>query len=109
MMIMQHKKMYNDMAVYAAKNSISIPDSIANDDISDYSDLKDKTGMEFDKKFMDVMVNDHKKVIDNLEDTGESNKYSQEIKSMASQTLPLVRPHYEKAKELQAKMEDKKM
>jgi len=108
MMIDDHKKMYAKNMDYAMKNNISIADTVARNDISGYNSLRDENGKEFDKKFMASMVDDHKMVIDKLEDVAKSDKYNAEIVSMASQALPAIRTHYDKAKDLQIKI-DKKM
>ncbi|MFN0047586.1 MAG: DUF4142 domain-containing protein [Cytophagales bacterium] len=106
-MIDQHKKMYGDNVIYAAANNISIPDTIAKGDISEYDNLTEKTGVDFDVKFVDVMVDDHKRLIDKLERASKNEKYTQEIKSMSAQALPLVRPHYQRAVELQDNLKKK--
>ncbi len=107
LMVDEHKKMYADNVNYAMKNNISIADTVARQDISGYENLRNENGNEFDKKFINTMVDDHKKLIDKLEDISKSDKYNQEINSMASQALPKVRMHYDKAKDIQAKFDNK--
>lgn len=108
MMVEHHTAMQNDVKIFASKKNISIPDTIAQNEISSFSALKDEVGNDFDKKYIDAMVDDHKKTIDKLEDVSKSDKYDQEVVSMAAQTLPKVRTHYDQAVSLQTILDNKK-
>ena len=108
MMIEQHKMLYSENADYAKKNNISYADTIAGNDISGYDALMKEKGSDFDKKYINTMVDDHKNTIDKFEEVSTSDKYSKEVASMATAALPKIRMHYDKAKNIQAMMENKK-
>ncbi len=63
-------------------------------------DLDTKTGDEFEKEFIDGMVDDHKKDIKNLEDAQKDLK-SQDVKDLVSEILPELKNHLEQATQIQ--------
>jgi putative membrane protein len=74
----------------------------------DYREFRDElsrlSGAEFDRKYIDRMVDDHEKAVNDLEDKAEGADNA-EIKSWASKTLPKVREHLEMAKRIQQTLE----
>jgi len=65
-----------------------------------YDDLKTKKGKDFDKKYTDLMVSDHKEDIEAFRKESSEGKESS-LKAFASKTLPTLEHHLhesEKAK-----------
>ena len=62
------------------------------------------SGREFDKKYIDQMVEDHQKTVDALENKAE-NANNAGVKQWASKTLPKVQQHLERAKTIQETLE----
>ena len=64
------------------------------------NDLKKKSGRDFDKAYMDMMVSDHKDDISLFEDNSNSAKDG-DVKSFAAKTLPVLRTHLDSAQAVQ--------
>lgn len=56
------------------------------------ADLQTKSGAEFDKDYVDVMVKDHKKAVDLFEKASKDAKDA-EMKAFATETLPTLKSH----------------
>ena len=63
-------------------------------------DLEGKTGADFDRAYIDMMVADHEKTVALCEDAAQ-NAASEEARSLAANALPKLREHLERARELQ--------
>ena len=62
--------------------------------------LSQLEGAAFDRAYMDAMVDDHEDAVDALEDkAGDAGEHA-DVKAWASKTLPEVRQHLERAREL---------
>jgi putative membrane protein len=71
----------------------------ARDDHKDaVDDLKDVSGRDFDKKYIDRMIDDHEKAVNDLE--RKAGNGSTEVRQWASTTLPKVQQHLDQAKTL---------
>lgn len=60
--------------------------------------LGKKTGTEFDKAYLEMMIKDHEEAIDLF--TEASDDKNQTIKTFAADNLPMLQMHLDKAKEL---------
>lgn len=88
-------------AQLAAANAENRPaaDTDARDDHKDaLEDLQGLSGREFDRKYMDLMVDHHEKAVNELERRAENG--STEVRQWAAKTLPKVQQHLEQAKTL---------
>lgn len=74
--------------------------SAASDDDSTRSRLEKMTGREFDRAYVEEMINDHQKDITEFERAAQST--NQKVKSFATQTLPTLREHLQQARDAQA-------
>jgi putative membrane protein len=86
-------------AQLAAANAENRPaaDTDARDDHKDaLEDLQGLSGREFDRKYMDMMVDHHEKAVNELERRAENG--STEVRQWAAKTLPKVQQHLEQAK-----------
>lgn len=97
MMVRDHSKAGDDLKAIAANKNITLPDSVGNDFQEHIRDMEKKSGKDFDKAYMDMMVNDHKKDIDMFENAA-GNLSDPELKTFASNTLPTLRTHQDSAK-----------
>jgi putative membrane protein len=95
-----HKKLASEMREYAAKKNIAL-DTADMDHHDDAAD--DKKGVEWDKEWIDDMVEDHEKDIKKFEDA-ENDVKDPELKAMITKTLPILREHLEMSKKLQEKL-----
>lgn len=96
-----HKKMGEEMKGYAEKKGIKV-DIDSSDIKSNFDD--DKAGPDWDKNWVDKMVDAHQKTIDKFE-SKEKNAADVELKTMVSNALPTLRSHLNMVKDLQTRMQ----
>ena len=68
-------------------------------------DLQKLSGQEFDQKYIDQMIDDHQKAVDDLEGKAE-NSDNAAVKQWAAKTLPKVQQHLERAKTIKETLEN---
>ncbi len=96
MMETDHKKAQDELTQLAAKKSITLPTNPDANSEADYKKLVSKSGSEFDKAYIDMMVKGHKDAITlfQLEAT-EAN--DADIRTWAGATLPALEKHLDHA------------
>jgi putative membrane protein len=72
----------------------------ADDHRETLEELRKLSGNEFDKRYIDQMVDDHEKAVNDLEGKAE-NSNNPDVKQWAAKTLPKVQQHLERAKTIQ--------
>lgn len=105
MMIKDHTAAGEQLKSIAAKKNLTLPAEISPDMQSNIADLQKKTGKDFDKAYIKMMVSDHKKVISDFEDESK-NGSDADIRSFADNTLHTLRHHLDEAEKCE-KMEKK--
>lgn len=97
MMARDHSKANEELKALAASKNITLPTTMGNDTHKDMEELMKKTGKDFDKAYMKMMVNDHKKDISEFEKAAKNCKDA-DIKGFAIKTLPVLNVHLDSAK-----------
>jgi putative membrane protein len=92
-----HTRGNNELKAIATRKNITLPTTIGEKHQKEYNDLAKKTGSDFDKEYMDMMVEDHEKDIKLFEKEANEGK-DEELKMWASMTLATLRKHLEMAK-----------
>ncbi len=100
MIAADHEKANRELKDLAARKNITLPTALSDDKRDKYNDLSEKTGNDFDKEFVDNMVDSHEKSIDKYEDIAE-NGNDQELRSWASGKIPSLQAHLREFKALQ--------
>ncbi|MBF01355.1 DUF4142 domain-containing protein [Flavobacterium coralii] len=108
MMVTEHQKASDKTKELAQKMNVSLPMALTEKGQEAYDDLNDETGMDFDKKYIDMMVDGHEKTIDKMEDASE-NANSEEVRMWAANMLPTLRQHLDRAKQLKEQMDNNNM
>lgn len=96
MMVDDHTKANNELKSLASQKNIMLSGSLMEKHQKLMDNLAKKSGKEFDKEYMDKMVDDHKEDIEAFEKAAEKGNDS-DVKSFASKTLPTLRHHLEMA------------
>jgi putative membrane protein len=98
MMITDHTKANDELKAMAEKKGITLPAdcNMCRDKSNQLSNLK---GKDFDKKYMDMMVADHKEVISKFNTESASGK-DQDMKSWAAAKLPALQHHLSEAQKI---------
>ena len=103
MMVADHSKANADLKALAAKKGIDLPKEVDSSHKSTMESMSKKTGADFDKAYVDDMVDDHEKDVSAFEDQAKNSKDA-DVKAFAEKTLPTLRKHLEAIKAIQAKM-----
>ena len=98
MMVNDHTQAAEKLKEVAASKNITLPAAISPDMQKNIDDLKAKTGKDFDKAYIGMMIDDHKKVIDQFE-TESKNGSDADIRAFADSTLPTLKKHLHHAEE----------
>lgn len=103
MMIKDHSAANEELKALAARKNITLPDSVSSDRMDKYRDLEKKSGHDFDKAYVDMMVDDHDKDI-NAFDKESMGGNEKDIRDWAAQKLETLRHHYDMSKQTQDKI-----
>ncbi|WP_163399077.1 DUF4142 domain-containing protein [Flavobacterium fluviatile] len=106
MLVDEHTKSAAEVKAIADKRNFSLPASITEEGQDEYDKLNEKTGVDFDKKFADMMVDGHEKAIDKFNKAAE-NATDQEIKTWASNNVTALTAHLQHAKQLKESLDKK--
>jgi putative membrane protein len=97
MMVRDHSKANDELMSFASRRNLMMnSDSLMNLHKSHIESMRKKTGKSFDKAYMDMMVNAHKKDVAEFEKASKMCK-DQECLSFASKTLPVLQMHRDSA------------
>jgi putative membrane protein len=103
MMIKDHSKANEEMKAISKSKNITLPTTLGADEQKVKDELSAKSGSEFDKAYIDDMVEDHKKDIKEFE--AASNKLTDpELKAFAVKTLPTLKMHLASVQKIQAQL-----
>lgn len=103
MMVTDHTKANDELMEIARKKNITLPVEPDADHQKALTDMSAKTGKDFDKAYVDAMVNGHKKVASMLEDASKNCKDA-DLMAFATKTLPIVKAHLAKIEAIQKSM-----
>ena len=92
MMVDDHTNANNNLKEIASRKNIDVPAVITDDQKKDMDKLSKKSGADFDKAYVDMMVEDHKKDIAAFKKAAGSVS-DNDIKNFATTTLPTLQKH----------------
>jgi putative membrane protein len=103
MMVNDHSKANDELKSIAGQKSVTLPDSISAEHKKMMTDLQKKKGKDFDKAYIDMMVDDHQKDVSEFEKASNETK-NPDVKSWIDKTLPTLRMHLDSAKAIQGSL-----
>ncbi|WP_131536722.1 DUF4142 domain-containing protein [Pedobacter nototheniae] len=92
MMVTDHGKANEELMTLAATKNITLPTDIDDDHKKKAEELSKLTGTSFDKKYVEAMVDGHKKTLKLMQDEGKDGKDA-DLKAFANKTAPIVQAH----------------
>lgn len=99
MMVRDHTQAGEELRQIASKHNIQPAEA----DTGDHKDLHEKltkaTGAEFDREYIDAMVDDHEKAVNDVQEKAEDSD-DPDVKQWAAKTLPTLKQHLERAKQI---------
>ncbi len=96
-MVKDHSKANDELKALASAKNISIPATPGEDHQKHIDNLKAKKGAEFDKDYIDMMVDDHEEDIKDYEKAASDGKDAQ-IKAFAQSKVLILKQHLEMAR-----------
>jgi putative membrane protein len=93
-----HEESLAELKVVAEKEGISIASGPSDKAEDKVEELAEKDADKFDKKWVNKLIEKHKKSIDELEDALNNDKIHGLEKEWANKSLPALRAHLEKLK-----------
>ncbi len=103
MMVKDHTDALNKLQQVAQSKNITLPDGIPDDAQGLQSKLSSDTGKQLDKDYMDGMVQDHQKDVQEFQQATNTLQ-DPDIKNWATTTLPTLEKHLDKAQRVDAKV-----
>ena len=100
-----HSQLNQKLKEIAANKSIPLPSDLSDDAQDKYNDLKELSGIDFDKKYADMMVDGHKNAIDLFEKDSAKSEDA-DIREYANRALPILRKHLAEAKNCKDAVKD---
>lgn len=88
-----------------AKPSASELEMAAQQQAEDMKTFSDKQGKEFDQAFVDYQIEQHQKVLDNLQNKFLPAAQSPQLKTLIQNTIPKIKEHEQSLKQLQDQMQ----
>ncbi|MCJ7932326.1 MAG: DUF4142 domain-containing protein [Chryseobacterium sp.] len=101
MMVTDHSKANDELKKWAEAAGYTLPTALDAEKQKMYDDLKAKKGVDFDRKYTDLMVTDHKEDIEEFRKEAENGKETS-LKSFASRTLPTLEHHLKESEKAKA-------
>src|SRR5947209_6856481 len=103
MMVKDHTDAMNKLQQVAKSKNITLPDGIPDDAQELQSKVSSDTGKQLDKDYMDGMVQDHQKDVQEFQQATNSLQ-DPDIKNWATSTLPVLQKHLQKAQQIDSKL-----
>lgn len=92
MMVADHGKAGDKLKQIAAAKNITLPASLSDKSQKDLENLNKKSGKDFDKAYINMMIDDHKKDVDEFK-KGSADLKDSDLKNFAAETLPVIQMH----------------
>jgi putative membrane protein len=102
-MVADHGKANDQLKQLAVGKGITLPTSLAKRHARDLDKAAKLKGTDFDRAYMTMMVNDHKKAIALYEREARNGK-DPELKSYAAALVPDLRKHLQMAQDTEAEL-----
>lgn len=99
MMVRDHSKANEELKALASRKNVTLPTTLDDEHLDKVNNLKENRGLEFDKEYMDYMVNDHQDDVDKYKKQAEEGNDS-DVKAFAANTLSVLLIHQDSAKNI---------
>jgi putative membrane protein len=103
MLVKDHTTALNELQELAQTKNLNFNDDLTDDAKALQAKLSSDSGKQLDKDYMDGMVEDHQKDVQDFTDQSEKAK-DPDVKQWAGKTLPTLQKHLEKAQQIDAKL-----
>ena len=104
MMVEKHTVAGTELKRIATRHNITA-DPGHKPDNDAFERLSKLTGRDFDRAYLEMMVDEHEEAVRDIEDKTRDNDEHADVKEWASKTLPDVQQHLERAKTLRERLD----
>jgi putative membrane protein len=101
-MVTDHSQANDQLKQIAQQKGVTLPSTLNSKDAALKSRLEQLSGTEFDRVYMQHMVQDHKKDVNEFQAEANNGRDS-DVKNFASQTAPKLQEHLSLAEQIAAK------
>ncbi len=102
MIVRDHTAANDELKALAMSKNITLPATVGDDARKHMDEMMKMKGKDFDKHYMDMMVDDHQKDVKAFEKAAKDCK-DPELKSFAGKTLPVLMAHLDSSKAINGK------
>lgn len=102
-MVSAHAKLNVTIKSLADNKQISLPSKLSDDQMKEIKECSEKRGTEYEKAYIEKMIDGHEKAIKMAEEAAEKAN-DPEIRNLFSTALPTLRHHLEMAMAIKDKM-----
>lgn len=103
MMVTDHTAANEKLKTIAQNLNVTVPSDLTPEQQEKADRLNGLSGAEFDREYMKLMVEDHQKAVELFEQASEGN-LPNELKQFATDTLPTLEMHLERAQEIESNL-----
>jgi len=100
MMVSDHTGANGTVKTLAAARNVTLPSEPSQEHKDNAAKVAEKTGKDFDKAYMKMMVDDHEKTI-KLFEKGRDDSKDEEVKTFITNTIPKLQQHLDSARAIQ--------
>lgn len=97
MMLRDHEAMGAKLRKVATANQLSIPTALTDDQQKMLTELKTKSGEQFDRMYVDVMRKEHDATVGLFDNAAGEVKLNPQLRTFATEALGLLREHQRRA------------
>jgi len=102
MMIKDHGAAEEKLKALAVQKNIQLPTALGDDEQKNLTDLQKKAGKDFDKAYLNMMLDDHEKDIKEFRNAIDNCKDA-DLHTFAVNTLPVLQKHLDSVKAILGK------
>jgi putative membrane protein len=97
MMVKDHTAAGDELKNLASQKNVTLPATVSSDHQKKIDDLNKKTGHDFDKAYIDAMVDGHQSTVNDFEKISKNEKDA-DVKAWVDKTLPTLKMHLDSAR-----------
>lgn len=90
-----HTASLNQLKDLASRKGLTLPTEEDNDGKELYNNLNEKTAKDFDREWIEKVMDKHDKAIKKFQDKAEDNNADADLKTWAASVLPKLRTHHD--------------
>ncbi len=95
MMVRDHSNATDNLKALAAQKNVTLPTNVSEEHQKKMDELKQKSGKDFDKAYMDLMEDGHDATVKDFEKNIDNN--DADVKAFVAKMLPTLRMHLDSA------------